>query len=205
VSESGSVITLDGASITTGRAQARTAQGGGWKDMLGDIRPRGSGVTVPTFAQVGTSNMYRYRWAIGNIQYIDFHIPHDYAIGTAVYFHTHWKTVGTSINTVKWSGEFWYARGYGVESFAFGSPGTAWSVEAAPTSPSATNGSAHMITETGAIVIPNLEPDGSIALVLSRVTNGGTNNTDDVFCWNCDVHYQSTEETTANRNGPWGT
>lgn len=199
VSESSGIITVAGQEIVTGRSRVRTTQGGGWKDLLGPYTPRNSGPTVPALTTVGTSIIRLPLWQLNDLAYYQFHIPHDYALGTDIYFHVHWLPDGVVSNTVKWQVSYFYARGYGY-AFPLGSPATVVSVEQAPTGQYA-----HMISETAAVTVPNLEPDGYILAELKRVTNGGTDNSNNIFAWNLDIHYQSIEESTANRNGPWGT
>ena len=58
----------------------------------------------------------------------------------------------------------------------------------------------HMITESDAISISGLEPDGILYLKIARITNGGVNNTNDIFVLTADVHYQSTDSATPNRS-----
>lgn len=190
-----------GESITTGRSRARTTQGGGWKDLLGPFTPRDAGISVPALTVVGASAIRLPLWQLDDIGYYSFHIPHDYAIGTQVYFHTHWLVDSTSTNTVKWQVTYYYARGYGVDAFSLNGGGTVITIEQAPTG----TAYAHMVSESAAITIANLEPDGYLLAELKRITNGGTDNTNNLFAWNLDIHYQSIEESTANRNGPWGT
>ena len=57
-----------------------------------------------------------------------------------------------------------------------------------------------MVTETAAITIPTLtEPDGLLYVQVKRITNGGSENTDNIFMITSDVHYQSTNLTTKNK------
>jgi len=56
-----------------------------------------------------------------------------------------------------------------------------------------------MVTETTTITITGLEPDSLIAAVFSRITNGGTNNTDAVFAPHADMHYRAHVGGTKNR------
>lgn len=197
----GTTQSIAGESIIEGRSRARTAQGGGWKDLLGPYTPRGSGATIPALTTIGTNIIQKPLWQVNDLAYYDFHIPHDYAIGTNVYFHIHWLADGTDVNTVRWQVSYFYARGYGVDAFPLGLAATVVTVTQAPTGTQY----AHMISETAAITIPNLEPDGYLFTELKRITNGGTDNANNIFAWNLDVHYQSIEESTGNRNGPWGT
>lgn len=200
ISESGSTVTVTGEEVITGRSRARTTQGGGWKDLLGPYTPRNSGPTVPVLTTVGTSIIQLPLWALDDLAYFQFHVPHDYALGTDVYFHVHWFADGANVNTVKWQASYFYAKGYGF-AFPLATAATVVSVTQAPTG----TAYAHMIAETTAVTIADMEPDGYVLAELKRVTNGGTNNTNNIFAWNLDIHYQSIEESTANRNGPWGT
>lgn len=189
-----------GESLTEGRSRIRTAQGGGWKDLLGPYTPRGSGATIPVLTTVGTNIIQLPVWQVNDLAYYQFHIPHDYAIGTDVYFHVHWFADTTNTNTVRWQVSYFYARGYG-DAFPLALAATVVTITQAPTGTQY----AHMIAESSAVTIPNLEPDGYILAELKRITNGGTDNPANIFAWNMDVHYQSIEESTGNRNGPWGT
>ena len=57
-----------------------------------------------------------------------------------------------------------------------------------------------MVAETTAQTIAGLtEPDGLIHVVVSRITNGGTDNSDGIFGLTADIHYQSTNMATVNK------
>ena len=87
-----------------------------------------------------------------------------------------------------------YARGFNQDAFNTAGtsvtaeeagPGTAWQ---------------HMVTETAGVTVTNLdEPDGIVYTRISRITNGGTDNTDDIFVLTADLHYQSTGMPTLNK------
>ena len=201
ITEAASVVTVGGASIVTGRARQRTAQGGGWRDLLGPLTPPNVGGSIPVVTQIASSPISQPLWQIGDKMWATYHVGHDYAIGTDVYIHVHWLTSGTQTRTTKWQVTYYYARGYNVEAFALGGAGTVITIEQA----AAGVAYQHMISESAAITIANLEPDGYVFAEIKRITNGGTDNTDGVFAWNADMHYQSVESTTGNRNGPWGT
>jgi hypothetical protein len=57
----------------------------------------------------------------------------------------------------------------------------------------------HYITESDAQSGTSMEPDGIIYMKISRITNGGTDNANDIFVLQMDVHYQSTNMATKNR------
>jgi len=129
-SESSGTVTIAGALDVTGRVRAR-ATAGGWKDLLGAYIPRTAGVTVPTLATVGGSVVQMPKWQLGDLAYSMFHVPHSYALGQSIYWHVHWITDGTDINTVKWQFSYYYAEGYALGTFAFGGGGTVITCEEA--------------------------------------------------------------------------
>ena len=101
-----------------------------------------------------------------------------------MYPHVHWTTNGTNTNTVKWELIYTYAKGHNQEAFPTettinleqAGSGTAWQ---------------HMIVEASdaqAFTAP--EVDSLILMRVRRVTNGGTDNTDQVFGLFVDIHYQ---------------
>lgn len=165
----------------------------GWHDILGTIVARGTGPTDPNWAQIGSGPFYAYDFAVNDQVWIGFHIPHDYAIGTDVYLHAHWLPDGTNANSVKWQFKYTHAKGHNQANFS--ATGTTVTAEEAPP------GSAyrHMVTETAGVTISGVEPDSIIYVNITRITNGGTDNTDGIFLMLSDIHYQSTGITTPNK------
>tara|TARA_Y100000310_G_scaffold303578_1_gene342051 strand:- start:88 stop:714 length:627 start_codon:yes stop_codon:yes gene_type:complete len=166
-----------------------------WHDILGTIDIQTTGPNNPSYLQVGATSFYDFQFDIGEKCQINFHLPHDYAEGTDVHFHAHWIADGTDTNTVKWQFEYAYADGHGGGVFPLGSSTTVTAEEAA-----AGVAYTHMVTETTAQTISGCEPDGIIQCIITRITNGGTNNTDNIFLKEADVHYQSTGIGTKNKS-----
>jgi hypothetical protein len=165
-----------------------------WRDITGQILIRGSGPTDPSWTQITGGTFWAYDFAISDLAWVWFHIPHDIVPGSDIHLHVHWLPSGTDVNTVKW--EFTYSHALGFNQAAFDNTGTVITAEEA--GPGVAR--QHMITETAAITIASLtEPDGLLAVRLSRLTNGGTDNTDTIFVLNADVHYQSTNIGTLNK------
>lgn len=165
----------------------------GWRDIRGQINTR-IGPTNPTSTQIGTSGIYMYAFAINDEADIGFHIPHDYVEGTDILFHVHWMPSGTDTNSVKWEVSYMYAKGHNQANF----DPSSLTVVTAEESPPGT-AYRHMVTETAAVPIAGLEADGIIEVAVKRITNGGSENLDTIFVMECDVHYQSTNEATPNR------
>jgi hypothetical protein len=170
-------------------------QDGGWRDMLGQIVPRANVPTSPTWTQMGTTPFWSYLFALNDEIWIPYHIQHDYAPGTPIYLHVHWTTDGTQTNTVKWQFEYCYAKGFNQGNFDV-SGGRSTTVE------QAAQGTAwrHMVSEISTpISDANFEVDGVLMVHITRITNGGTNNTDKVFMILADCHYQCNAFNTKNR------
>jgi hypothetical protein len=176
----------------------------GWHDLLG---------TVQVYGDVGDATRLTYRGGIKALQcvegesvYVDFHIPHDYAMGTDIHIHVHWSHNATTVTggSVTWGFEMMYAKGHNQSPF--GIPVTASAVQnanvaqyqhmVAETIASTTGGSASTINTT------ELEVDGLIQCRVYldsndlTVSGGGVPNP---FIHTVDIHYQSTNVATKNR------
>lgn len=188
--------TLTGTLAVTQKLDFYTGQDGGWRDIIGTYRNPSTAANAPTWAQIGSGPFYAWKFGLNDIQTYYFHIPHDYSPGTNLFLHAHWLPSGTNTQQVKW--EFTYSFAKGFNQGAFNTTGTTVSVaEAGP-------GVAyrHMVTEIASgssISGSGIEVDGILMVVLKRITNGGTDNTDDIFLLMSDVHYQANTFATKNR------
>lgn len=193
VVEDSLIVDIDEGEGTT--IGTRAANDFGWRDMEGPIVVRGIGGSTPTWSQVGTTAFRQYQFAVNDECWINFHLPHDYVPESSIHIHAHWITDGTNTAVVKWEWDLAYADGYGSGVFPLGSPTTISAEEAA-----AGVAYTHHITETAAIDMTGAEVDGLLSVHIKRVTNGGTDNTDGVFLLTSDIHYQSTNFPTKNKN-----
>ena len=164
-----------------------------WHDITSEVKARGVGATDPAWAQIGATAFYAYDFAINDQVWMAFHIPHDYVKGTDIYIHAHWLPDGTNAQPVKW--QFIYSYAHGHNQAAYNLTGTTVSAT------QAVGGTQyqHYVTETAAITIAGMEPDGILMVNVKRVTNGATENTDEIFLMTCDIHYQSSDTGTKNR------
>lgn len=186
-------LTLDENGIRHGDATSATY---GWADITGPIETRGVPATDPAWSQIGSGPLYAFAFSIGDAVWIPFHIPHDIASST-VHFHVHWLPSGTDTRTVKWQFDYMYAKGFNQE--AFDPAGATVTVEQAGPGVAYR----HMVAETAGETIPTLtEPDGIVYVKLSRVTNGGSDNTDTIFVLTADLHYQSTGYISTKNKAP---
>lgn len=166
----------------------------GWEDKEGVIQLRGIGAGEPAWTQIGATAFYGYLWQLNDVVWIDYHVPHDIVPNTNVYFHTHWLSDNADVtNSVKWQWQLSYALGFGQEAHDLANP-TVITAEAVSAGQYYGN-----VTETAQVQLNITEPDGIIKAVLTRITNGGTNHTGNVFMNIADMHYQSTGVGTANK------
>lgn len=165
----------------------------GWEDITGAIETKGGG-TDPTWTIVAASSpFYAYAFALDDECWITFHVPHDYAPGTDIYFHVHWSPDGTDANSVKWQYKYSIAKGH--QQSQYSSTGTTITSEQSPVG----TAHEHHISETAAVTSTELEVDALIRLNVTRIANGGTDNSDIIFVDTIDIHYQSTNVATKNK------
>jgi len=172
-----------------------TRTGAGWKDLVGAVQTLGiPDENMPTVKKFGSSGL-RKEFSFGVDDYVfaqAFHINHDVKVGGKAYIHVHWSTSGDDENTVKWEFQISRAKGHDQEYFSAESK---YYVEQVP------NGAwRHLIAEVGdddAIILT--EPDELFLVTIRRITNGGTDNEDDVFCLGCDFHYEANRDSTPQK------
>jgi len=164
----------------------------GWEDITGTIETKGGG-TDPAWTIIDTGPFYAYLFAVDDECWMVYHLPHDYAPGTDIYLHVHWRPSGTSTNSVKW--QYTYAIAKGHQQSQFSTTGTTITSEQTPEGTAWT----HQISETAAISSSELEVDALIVVNIKRITNGGSENNDSIFVDTADVHYQSTNVATKNK------
>jgi len=168
----------------------------GWRDNVSPLSgsgvPASSAPVSTTFGPSGANEQLVF--AVNDYVFIrPFHINHDIDPGAKAYIHIHWSTDGTDANTVKW--EFAVMRAK-RDTEAFGAPSTI-TVEAAPAAATAWQHTATEVEDADLLLLA--EPDELVIVTLKRITNGGTDNADDIFGLTVDMHYQSTRDTTPSK------
>lgn len=173
---------------------ARTALG--WRDNVREMVTRGS-QSDPQFTEFRDQlHLLAFPPGVTTEVFGNFHIDHDYALGTALYPHIHWATNDASTGVVRWGVEWTLAKGH--QQMAFG-PTTTVYIEQAATGTPYTH---HIAEVSPANAIPgtNVEPD---TMILVRVFRDGAhiNDTfaDQVFGIALDLHYQADRATTPNK------
>lgn len=170
-----------------------------WKDLVGEFNIKNiSGGNNPTWSTffdniqglTFSSNTMNQVW-------VDFHIPHDYAMGTKVYPHIHFMPLTNASGNVRWGIEYSVAKGHGQQ--AFPATTTIYVNQYVP----ANSRYKHFIIETddaNAIPATNIEPDSFIRTRIFRdANNSGDTFNATVNAWQCDIHYQAERIGTMNR------
>lgn len=182
----------------------------GWRDIIGAVNPKATGVGSPTRAAYDGANIADYAFVANDVCDFCFHIPHDYVPGSDLYFHVHWSHNGTSISgnavftiyhtyasrtaagTTIFPAEKTNTITYATTNIAT-TPQYAHRVDEIPLTSAAGSSTltANSVIEVDGILLVNLKLTG-------LPTIGGAGK---LFIHTCDVHYQSTNMATKN-SGP---
>lgn len=202
---SGEFLILDKAS-GNGIKVDTTTPTFGWRDLRAEIRTRGVGATDPNDTTY-IGNVKAYSFAVNDEAWIEFHIPHDYVLGTDILLHFHWSHNSAIVTggNITLGADVTYAKGHDQAAFAA-------TVNPTLTPNASTTQYQHMVSEVqlsasapGAAQLDtdDLEPDGLILarvfLSANNITSGGA--VPDPFIHEVDVHYQSTNIAT-KQNAP---
>lgn len=188
----------------------------GWKDLTGQIIPRVGGGAAPAFTAWRGGNQRNYAFNTNEmIDLITFHMPHDWVPGTHLYLHTHWGHNGTAISGnfsfeyyVTWSKG--YTQGIGTAEITIpdtiATPDVAtfprWAHNIKEVQLSNVGGDATHL-DTGALEVDGLIEIAFKVTTIPTITGSAASNLPYVKM--IDLHYQSTQTATKNRNIPFYT
>lgn len=166
----------------------------GWRDLRAALVAAATGAGTPSLQPFGpTGNIKQLRFGVGDSVYLALHVDHDIKPGATCFAHVHWSTNGTDTNSVKWRLRYIFAERDDTTHDTFGAEITI-DLEASP------GGSAweHIVTEDAVgFVIPPV--DSVILVEMLRLTNGATENADNVFGLFMDIHYEADRYATPSR------
>lgn len=173
----------------------------GWHDILGDIKIRGIAATDPTYP-IYRNNIRAYQFAVNDVVWNEFHIPHDYVPSTDLYIHVHWSHTSAAVTSgsITWSFEITYAKGHDQAPF----PATK---TITVTQTASTTQYQHMIAEVAFTAATadathfdrdDIEIDG-LVLVATTLTANTITAATDPFVHFIDIHYQSTCLSSKNK------
>lgn len=169
-----------------------------WEDLVQpfEVRSTASSNNPSWGVAFGNFQGWLFSKSTMNQVWVDFHIKHDYAVGTAMFPHIHWLPTDDTAGTVRWGIEYSYAKGHGQAKFPLTS-GTVYVEHNFP----ANSGSAHFVSEVAnGIILPEFETDGVLKIRFFRDAahvNDTYNNT--VHAWQGDIHYQRGQMGTRNK------
>jgi hypothetical protein len=209
---SGPVVTTEGGIIipkTSGVGikidpQAATF---GWRDIIGNVEPKSTGVGSPARAVYRGGQLGQYAFVVNDVCDFQFHLPHDYVPGTDLYFHVHWShndavsITGNAVFEIYYS----YAKGHNQAIFPAEKVLT---ITYATVNLTTTPQYQHRIDEvimsgpsaTATLMDrDDIEVDGLILATLKMATVPTFGGTGKVFVHTCDIHYQSSNMATKQR------
>ena len=180
----------------------------GWRDLLGEVNPRNTGAGRPALSVFRGGNIRDFAFSAGDDIDFSFHIPHDYVLGTDIYFHVHWAHNGTAIaGNIVWDFFTTYAKGHNQADFPAEKNLTlTYATVDIATTPQYRHRIEELVISTsgGSATLldsDTLEPDGVIMMHLNQTTiptiTGGTPN--EPFLLFVDIHYQSTSMATKQK------
>ena len=184
--------------------------GYGWRDLIGEIVVKGSGLTDPDW-NTYRSNIKQYQFKNTGVTEvtINYHIQHDYKPGSDLYLHVHWSQIvvdtgGTAgaPGQAKWYFDVSYAKGH--QQAAFSAPITTSVTQTASSTQymhniaevqlSASSPSASQLDSD------NIEVDGVIIVRLYRDPSDVADTLDQrPFVHYVDMHYQTDRISTKNK------
>ena len=172
----------------------RTKQG--WRDNVIEMTTRNG----PTEPQMSIFRNGIYLLAFNQFDNMEvfgnFHIDHDYAMGTSLYPHIHWTVNSDLVGTVRWGFEYTIAKGH--QQMPFSNTVIVYVEQT-------TTGVPYMhyvaeVSDDDAISGVGLEPD---TMILTRVFRDALhpNDTydDQVFGICLDLHYQVAQQASPNK------
>lgn len=174
-----------------------TRTGEGWRDNIAQIDTR-SGGTAPAL-NLYRDGIYLYEFSADQMQevFANYHIDHDYKLGTMLYPHLHFTTTSTASGVVRLGFEYTVAKGHQQAKF----PATQTlylNVNVA-----ANSDHLHFVAEVGTgngIPGTGIEPD---TVVLMRIFRDAANVADTftgtIFAICADLHYECNRYSTPNR------
>ena len=174
----------------------------GWRDLKGKVTQRNIGASKPTHA-IYRDTLRQYQFATGKEEYFTYHIDHDHVLNSDILLHVHWSHTSAAVTggTITIEYELSYAKGFNQSAFGASVSttftGTASDIQyqkiISEIQVSARHPDANQIDSN------DLEPDGIIEARVKITANDMTGAQPDPFIHEVDIHYQSTNIGTKQR------
>lgn len=168
-----------------------------WRDNTSELFVRG-GVNAPAASTfIGGIDQYEFVSNLTKTVFSNFHINHDYALGTALFPHFHFSPKSNNAGNVMLAFEWSIAKGH--SQAVFPATTTKTLIFAIP----ANSAFKHFIAELptiDAISGIGIEPDTLILMRISRVgANAFDTFPDSIWGATADLHYQANLRGTVNK------
>lgn len=156
---------------------------------------RGTGTTEPNWQNMG-NGQFAYNFTAGEELFANYHVNHDYAVGSNAYPHIHFlvDSTMTAGQQITWSFNYVIAKGHSQgESLTV--PETTITMTYTATGTEVAG--EHLILECSDLdAFPLKEPD---TIIMSRVRLVSENVTGSIYGLMCDLHYQMDRHATINK------
>lgn len=169
----------------------------GWRDNVISFASAGKGAAAPT-SVADVNGWQRLSFGEGDEVFIDYHVNHDYALGTDAYPHIHWMPTTTMAvgETVVWEFSYTIAKGHQQGESLLTPPPTVMTIT--HTADGTEIAGEHMVTECSDIdAFDLIEPDTVISARVKRLVTGTYGSP--VYGLMADLHYQSDGRVTVSK------
>lgn len=165
--------------------------GAGWNDLLAPINnSNAAGITPPAWKAMGANGHYGMHFTAGESAFVNFHVLHDWKVGTIAYQHVHFLVdiALTAGDTITWKTHHTIARGHHQgESLT----GTRTTTTMTYTADGTEVAGEHLILEVPiADAIDLLETDTLIIMEI-EMDAASVTGTEEIFGLQVDLHYES--------------
>ena len=168
-----------------------------WRDLTTELYTR-QGANAPT-ATAFQGGLIQYEFTSNQVRtvFANFHVDHDYALGTKIYPHFHFSPKSNNSGVVRIEFEWSFAKGHGQEAFP---STTSKTLDFTIPASSAYKHFVAELPEVDAIPGTDIEPDTLILMRVSRLGNDAADTfPDSVWGFTADCHYQADTFGTPNR------
>ena len=168
----------------------------GWKDLIARFASQKTNITnEPTWEDTG-NGIFMYSFVDGNEVFAQYHVGHDYKLGTKAFAHIHFFSQATMAvgETVEWTFKYAIAKGH-QQGESLTVPTT--DIIMTYTADGTEVAGEHIILECSELQSFELY-EADTVLITSTAKTGGTHS-GKIFGIMADIHYQSDHETTVSK------
>ena len=178
------------------------ADSAGWDDYLGEFIDRTAGTDRPSLGTpFNGHHMLVWSATALNQTTVNWHIRHDYKLGTAVYPHVHFRPTGNVSGDIHWQFVLSVTKSHG-QTIGIGGTTTFDLIFPVP----ANNLGTHFVAEipSPGFSSTELEFDSVVHCTVKRRADLATDTYNaTVAAWQADLHYQVGRIATPNRIPPF--